>query len=220
MPLTLSERPQKLTPEILDGLPADHPEAIRSRRDIRAFNHALGNWRWFGKVLPKKIRAEETILEIGAGTGELCQRLDRQGLRCDGLDLVPKPAILPATRKWHQTDLFKFNEWAGYPAVIGNLFFHHFDADQLRALGENFNRHSRLVVVGDLRRGKIQQWFFMALARSLRANYVSRHDGWVSVGAGFRAQELPQLLQLDPQRWTWRMPPHFFAYRLIAERRS
>ncbi|HEY9156133.1 MAG TPA: hypothetical protein VIM69_13440, partial [Opitutaceae bacterium] len=199
MPLTLSERPQQLIPEILDNLPADHPDAIQSRADIRAFNRALGNWRWFSEVLPKHTQPGEKILEIGSGTGELCARLERDGLWADGLDLAPRPPDFSATRSWHQTDLFRFEEWADYPVVIGNLVAHHFDTAQLAALGERLNRHARVIVIGDLRRGRIQQYFFAALARSLRANYVSRHDGWVSVRAGFRGKELPQMLGLDPE---------------------
>jgi hypothetical protein len=116
--------------------------------------------------------------------------------------------------------LFTFNGWADYPVVIGNLFFNHFDSAQLAALGEWINRNARLIVVGDLRRGRIQQCFFAGLARSLRANYVSRHDGWVSVGAGFRGKELPHMLGLDPKLWSWTMPAHYFAYRMIAVRRT
>jgi 2-polyprenyl-3-methyl-5-hydroxy-6-metoxy-1,4-benzoquinol methylase len=220
MPLTHSERPQKLTPEILDHLPAEHPDAVQSRKDIRAFNRALGNWRWFAKVLPHLARPGEKTLEIGAGSGDLCARLDRLGLWADGLDLVPRPANFSAARAWHETDLFNFAGWRDYPVVIANLFVHHFDSEQLATLGRHLNEHARVVVVGDLRRGRIQQYFFAALARSLRANYVSRHDGWVSVGAGFRGQELPRLLGLDPERWSWKLPAHFFAYRMIAERRS
>jgi len=220
MPLMLSERPQKLIPEILDNLPADHPDAVQSRQDIRAFNRALGNWRWFSKVLPRRVGPVEKILEIGAGTGELCGRIDRHGLWADGLDLAPRPPQFSAARVWHQTDLFNFKGWADYPVVIGNLFFHHFDSAQLAELGRHLNQHARLIVVGDLRRGRLQQYFFAALARALRANHVSRHDGWVSVGAGFRGHELPKMLGLDPKRWQWKMPAHFFAYRMIAERRS
>lgn len=219
MPLTLSERPQRLTPEILDNLPADHPEAIKSRDDIRAFNRALGNWRWITEALPPRMKAGEKILEVGAGTGELCAELNKLGLPTDGLDLAPRPANVPAASSWHQTDLLEFKGWETYRIVIGNLFFHHLDAVQLATLGEHLNRHARLIMIGDVRRGRWQQWFFAALARSLRANYVSRHDGWVSVAAGFRSHELPRLLGLDPRSWTWKFPRHFFAYRVIAERR-
>lgn len=221
MPLSLAQRPSTLTPEILDDLPADHPDACSSRRDLRWFNAALGNWRWFQQQLPRRILPGERILEIGAGTGELGQKLARLNLRWDGLDRAPPPARWSTEARWHQEDVFKFLGWADYSVVVGNLIFHHFDAEQLRQLGAALSVHTRLLMVGDLRRGRLQQGLFWAFACSIGANRVSRHDGWVSIRAGFRGNELPRLLGLDPATWTWRIEAGSLnAYRLIAERKS
>jgi 2-polyprenyl-3-methyl-5-hydroxy-6-metoxy-1,4-benzoquinol methylase len=219
MPLTFSERPSILTTEILDTLPADHPDALSSRRDIRLFNRALGNWRWLERQLPGRLKPNEAILEIGAGTGELGQRMAPAGLKWDGLDLAPRPFIWPTASRWHQTDLFSFTGWKEYPVVVANLFLHHFDSQQLRQLGAHLNQHARIIAVGDLRRGRLQRWLFLAMAKAIQANKITRHDGWASVTAGFRGQELPQLLALDPAHWTWRFSAHTCAYRMIAERR-
>lgn len=221
MPLTFSERPTTLTAELLDDLPPNHPDAISSRRDLRLFNAALGNWRWMQARVPALARPGERVLEIGAGTGELGIAMAQRGLAWDGLDRAPRPAAWPASAHWHQTDLFQFDNWADYGVVAGSLVFHHFDADQLAQLGRAFTRHARVVVGGDLRRGWLQRWLFSGYARAIGANRVSRHDGVLSIRAGFRGAELAQLLQLDPRLWTWRTERgQIFAYRWIAERRT
>ncbi len=220
MSRSLTQRPQALAPEILDELPADHPDAHSSRRDLRWFNAALGNWRWFQMRLPPRLRSGERVLEIGAGTGELGVRLSAQGVAWDGLDRAPRPPVWPAAGRWHQMDVFKFAGWTDYPVIAGNLIFHHFDREKLRLLGAAFSSSARLIMIGDLRRGRLQQWLFWTLARAIRANRVSRHDGWVSIRAGFRGHELPHLLGLDPNKWSWRIEPaQVAAYRFIAERR-
>jgi hypothetical protein len=53
------------------------------------------------------------------------------------------------------------------------------------------------------------------------ASNVTKHDGSVSIDAGFRGDELPQLLGLEPATWTWTVAETWSgAYRMIAERRE
>jgi hypothetical protein len=55
----------------------------------------------------------------------------------------------------------------------------------------------------------------------MRANHVSRHDGHVSIAAGFIDNELPHQLGLPAARWTWQVHTTFFgAYRVVAHRRD
>jgi SAM-dependent methyltransferase len=220
MPLSLAQRPRTLAAEILDDLPADHPDARCSRRDLRWFNAALGNWRWIEAALRRHSQPGERILEIGAGTGELGERLVSRGFLWAGLDRAPRPPNCPADATWHRDDIFKFGEWDQYPVVVGNLVFHHFDEAQLRELGEQLRRHARLIIIGDLRRGRIQQALFFLLAGAIGANRISRHDGWLSIEAAFRGGELPVLLGCAWPEWEWvreRSQPS--AYRVVIRRR-
>ncbi len=212
-----------LTPELLDAMPPDDPAARHSRRDLRVFNAVLGNTRWFRRTLPPLVRPGERVLEIGAGTGELGLSLLRAGLRVDGLDRAPSPAgsAWPAGARWHQADALAFDRWGEYEIVIGNLIFHHFDAVDLRKLGQQITEHTRVIVAGELKRGRTFQWLFAGLCRLVRANAVSRHDGRVSIAAGFCRDELPELLGLDPAIWHWQVTTTLFGtYRLVAQRRE
>jgi len=220
MSLSLAQRPRTLAAELLDDLPADHPDARGSRRDLRWFNAALGNWRWLERRLLELTRPGERILEIGAGTGELGQRLTAAGLPWAGLDRAPRPLACPAGAAWHRHDIFRFDGWSEYSVVVGNLIFHHFDESQLRALGERLRRHARVIVIGDLRRGRLQQVLFMALAGLIGANRISRHDGWLSIQAGFRADELAHLLGCEARDWEWKRERcQLSAYRMVIRRR-
>jgi len=62
-----------VVPELLDSLPPDDPEAIRSRADLRLINRLMGNYRWFEKVLRSSsmIGPKARIVELGAGDGTL-----------------------------------------------------------------------------------------------------------------------------------------------------
>lgn len=216
-----SLRPSQLPPEILDELPAHHPDAVASRKDLQSFNQALGNWRWFRREAVSRIFRHERALELGAGTGELGETLQNDGLAWDGIDRAPRPATWSANCHWHQRNIFDFGGWSNYKVITGNLILHHFTRDQLGQLGAAISQHARLIMIGDLRRGSWQRLSFFVYARLIRANRVSLHDGSLSVRAGFRADELAQQLGLQRDRWKIELPfGHFSAYRMIATRRE
>lgn len=211
---------RRLTPELLDSLPHDHPDALHNRRDLRLINAFMGNVRWFVRTLPPFVRSGETVLELGAGLGELARELARHGPQVDGLDRWPRPRAWPADRTWHQTDVEAFAAWDDYPVVIGNMILHQFAPEALRALGAHLDRHARLLVLCEPARRRRSQRLFAVAAPLMGANHVSRHDGHVSIAAGFLDNELPVQLGLPADRWTWRIQTTFFgAYRMVAERR-
>ena len=58
-------------PEILDGLAADDPAAVASRRDLRLINRIMGNTRWLRRAFMLKVRPQDLVVELGAGDGSL-----------------------------------------------------------------------------------------------------------------------------------------------------
>ena len=209
-----------LQPEILDSLPVDHPDALHNRRDLRVTNWIAGNHRWLRRQLPTLLRAGERALELGAGTGELGLRLQRDQLPIDGLDLWPRPLGWFAERSWHVADLRSFAGYADYPVVYGNLIFHQFSDADLAVLGARLRRTARVIVACEPARRRLSQILFRTLGPLLGANYVSLHDAHVSIAAGFRGDELARQLGLEADAWVIRCQTTVLGfYHLIAVRR-
>ena len=207
-------------PELLDELPQDSPAALNSRRDLRIINRLIGSKAWFGRVLRWRYHRGESILEIGAGTGELGQALHRITPNCAGLDLGRRPIKWPLSAPWYEMDVFAFNGWTDYPIVIGNLFFHHFDRAGLAKIGVELNKHARVIVASEPLRMRRTVRLFSLLCPLMRAHPVTRYDGHVSIAGGFRHDELPHLLGLDLGVWSWQVHETWTgSYRMVAERR-
>ena len=212
---------REIQPELLDTLPADHPDALHNRRDLRLTNHLMGNYRWFARTLPRYLHKGERGLEIGAGTGELGCRLGSAGIALDGLDLWPRPANWPVTSEWHRADLLTFEHYDRYPAVMGNLIFHQFSHEELAALGRKLALSARLIVASEPVRRRFSQVFFARVGPLFGVNHVSLHDAHVSIAAGFCDEELPQLLGLSAVEWKWKcFSTMLGAYRMIAVRQK
>ncbi len=212
--------PRTLEPELLDSLPPDHPDALHNRRDLRLVNRFMGNHRWLARTLPLLLHPGESALELGAGTGELGLRLITAGVPVDGLDLWPRPAAWPAARQWHSTNLLTFPGYDAYAAVIGNLIFHQFSAAELASVGAVIRRHARIILAREPARRRIAQQAYRVLAPLFGANHVSRHDGYVSIAAGFDGDELPRALGLDPAEWDCNcVITTGYAYQMVAIRR-
>jgi hypothetical protein len=195
---------RQVRPEILDSLPADHPDARHSRRDLRLVNRIMGNHRWILRILPGVLRPGERVLELGAGDGELGCRLAGMGIAVDGLDTAPRPGNWPKGRLWHTADLRDFDGYHRYGAVVGNLIFHQFDDPTLARLGRVLGGAVRVIVAREPSRSWLSRALFIGLAPLFGANRVTRHDGRVSIDAGFSADELPKALGLDPGNWALR----------------
>ena len=210
--------PRLVAPEILDTLPPEDAAARHSRRDLRRINGWMRNPAWFRAQLARRLRPGERVVELGAGDGGL-RRVAPPGVAWDAVDLAPPPAGWPAEARWHRGDLRQFAHWADYPVVVGNLIFHHLDAAELAALGTALRRHARLLLASEPSRSWRSRAGFALLCPLLGAHAVTRHDGRVSIAAGFRGEELAQALGLTAAGWRCHSSSSpLGAHRLIAER--
>ncbi|MBL9116142.1 MAG: hypothetical protein JNJ83_14135 [Verrucomicrobiaceae bacterium] len=172
-------------PEQLDHLPADHPEAVRSRRDLRIINAMLGTRRW----LEKRIPVGAAVLELGAGDGSMCR-----GSSWTGLDLAPRPIDLPQACSWVQGDMFDASNWPKVGVIVANLFLHHFNEDQLQWLGQQIRRSCGLFLACEPRRHPLPMASGALLATLCDFSPVTWNDMMISIRAGFRGAELADAL--------------------------
>jgi len=213
--------PRTVTPEILDSLEHDHPDALANRRDLRRLNRIMGNHAWFSRVLALPLLEGDRILELGAGDGTLGQHLRARGVvtgsqTYTGLDTAPRPQSWPGDWPWLQADLTAFDQWEDYDIILGNLIVHQFEDDQLKALGARMRRSARLLAFNEPQRARRHQ-VSLAFTRLLGFNYVSLRDGAASIHAGFRFHELPEILGLSDTGWQAELSQtQLGAYRMLA----
>lgn len=203
-------------PELLDGLPHDDPETIRSRRDLRMINGLMGNFHWMRKRVPG--RRETRVVELGAGDGALLNMLCREGRQLVGVDRAPRPERLAEEIEWVQGDVREVlgKVLRAGDTVIANLLLHQFEDRELGEMGRALQRCEEIRACEPLRsrRALAQGTILWPLL-----NRVTRYDMRVSVRAGFRRGELPDLLGLDGE---WQLEERCTlrgAYRLSARRR-
>ncbi len=211
-------------PEILDGLAPDDPAAVANRRDLRFLNWFMGNWRWVARELRRHHRAGGSIVEAGAGEGDLGRYLRGRvpGLGVEGytgLDLWQRPRDWPGEWGWDRSDLLQYEPESPPDVLIVNLLLHQFEDAVLRGLGRRLDRIPVWIVCEPLR----VRWavWGLALLRPFGLHPVSWHDGCVSIGAGFRGDELPDLLGAGRNGRECRViqDPRG-AYRMVSWRRS
>ncbi|TVP77986.1 MAG: hypothetical protein EA353_09260 [Puniceicoccaceae bacterium] len=210
-------------PEILDNLPACNLDAVASRRDLVKINHLMGNYRWIRRQV-RRCRPSKTdrFLEIGAGDGTLARQLIPALPRHSfaALDQCSQPEDWPAHTAWCSGDILCFSEYSEYTHLLANLILHHFDAKSLAQIGDLIQAGGiREIIACEPCRRPLHQWQLRA-GKWIGFNYVTLHDGCISVAAGFRGDELPQLLGLSPSQWSWRVDETWMgAYRMRARRR-
>lgn len=211
-----------LEPETLDHLAPDDPAAQRARRDLRRVNAFMGARRILVRALDRALPAQRAglrILEIGCGDGRLLLDVARRrgerwpGARVDLLDRQPivdgatlagyaacgwqARTVVADAVDWARVDGPRSERW---DAVVANLFLHHFEGATLGRVLAGCARRADALVACEPRRNRF------ALAAShliffLGANAVTRHDGVLSVRAGFVGRELSNVWPGSAARW-------------------
>jgi len=199
--------PRRVTPEILDELPASDPRARRSRADLRRINRIMAAVTWLKRGLNRAVAVRSrAVVELGAGDGTLALRLARSlggawlGTHLTLLDLEPSvsPSTADAIRACGWTlevveadalDWLSRARGERVGIVFANLFVHHFEGERLTRLLGGIAARADAFVCCEPRRSR----FALTGSRLLGligCNDVTRHDAVVSVRAGFRDDEI------------------------------
>ncbi len=210
-----------VAPEWLDSLPANSPEALRSRRDLRIIHRFMRTQSWLTRELTALTpQARMSIAELGAGDGHLLPavRSKLTDLQVCGYDLISQPLKWPADWNWQSGDFTRLNGFSEL-AVIALMILHHFENDKLLELGQKLQAGGTRYLLA-LEPARYQKHIVMLRAGGLLGFCkTTLHDGAVSIRAGFRGDELPHRLGLDRAQWSWHCHTTITgAYRMLAWR--
>ncbi|KQU94294.1 hypothetical protein ASC68_21790 [Devosia sp. Root105] len=201
---------RRLSPELLDQLPASDPEAIGSRRDLARINAIMFQAAIMCRRLRRDLqRPPRRILEIGCGDGgfmlAVLKRMRRHWpggeiVLLDQQDLVPSRRLGAfADLGWQAetvtADALVWMEQSpstGFDLVTANLFLHHFAEAGLTRLLAAASRLAPVFVATEPSRNAAALTA-TGLLRAIGANAVTLHDAAASVRAGFAGQELSRL---------------------------
>ena len=190
-----------VTREILDSLDPNDPDAIQSRRDLERVDLFLGGTRWICRqVINRRDASAMGVVELGAGSGHLCNALSMRlpGCRITGLDLSAPGSQLNPDVHWRKGDLFQTLPEMSGGIVVGNLILHHFEREALRSLGEML-RPFRVLLFSEPHRHPVP--FLLSRLFHPLVGPVTRHDMPVSIQAGFVPGEIALLLGLESSAW-------------------
>ncbi len=175
----------------------------------------MGNDTW---IIDSIGKSPSAITEIGAGDGILLSKLSQlhPQAKIDAYDLAPRPARLPKTVTWHRGDILNTPPPEKGGVLIANLFLHHFTGDQLQTFSPWLGGFDMIVINEPLRTGLS---LFFGRAAYPFFNSVTRHDMKVSIEAGFVATELPLLLGLGDQGFSYsELEEWRGAIRVVAQK--
>jgi hypothetical protein len=197
--------------ELLDVLPANSEQAMRSRTDLRRLNAFMGNAKLLHRLLRRARPAQwaQRVVDLGAGDGtlllRLAGRLSRTLARCHAVLVDQKR--LASSETLHQfaelgwtveiiaSDIFQWlsrSHDGDRTVVIANLFLHHFNEARLRELLHLASNRCSVFAACEPRRNA-PALMASRLVRVIGCNRVTRHDAVSSVRAGFSGHELSAL---------------------------
>lgn len=224
--------------ELVDELPANHPEAMRSRGDLRLLNALMGHTGILARSL-KSVSEKKTslrLVEIGAGDGQVllhvarrlvARRYDVDVVFVDLQDLLRDEtkadfAALDWGVRLERGDIF---QWLGdtvdepTDVIVANLVLHHFSNEQLQSLFSLAARKADALIAVEPQRARFP--LFCARWLSLiGCNPVTCHDAPISVRAGFKGWELSALWPTDGKWNFMERRAGLFSHLFVAQRKD
>ena len=204
-------------PELLDTLPPTDPRALRSRADLRRLNWLMRHVDiicFEATIL--QTQPPRRIVELGAGDGTQMLAIARKlRKRWPGVHvtLVDRQNTVPAeildgfqefgwSAEAITADAFEWLESSeGCDLLVANLFLHHFDDEQLTEMLRLIAARTTSFVACESRR-TLPSLFISRLLWLFGCNAVTRHDGRLSIQAGFAGQEFSMLW---PEKDHWKL---------------
>ena len=187
-------------------------EYDRFLQDIRLVNRFAGDNRALKRTLLREIEREDlrgfSVLDVGAGSGELLRTIARFARRTDrksalvGLELNARSArsILEESKDFGEIRSVRGDALslpfadAAFDFAICSLFTHHFTDDAIvRILGEMSRVARRKIFIIDLHRHRAAYALYKIFCAGFSISRLVREDGSLSILRSFTPEELKTL---------------------------
>lgn len=184
-------------------------------REIRFINRWIGDRRALQKSLLKEIDKSDlpefSVLDIGAGSGELLKetalfaRKTKRKAKLVGLDLnlLSAESIASEGDRFAEIKSVRGDALSlpfpdsSFDYSICSLFTHHFTDEGVVDILEEMKRVSRRsIFVIDLHRDRNAYFWYKVFCAVFRISELVRHDGLLSITKGFQPNELANLGRL------------------------
>lgn len=181
-----------------DYTPAEY---ARWQREMRVIHRVLGEMRALKHALLPIAAKTASVLDVGAGSGELLRSVRKwlgEKAMLTGVEINSKAARtivagdgnVGAVRSDALNLPFADDS---FDVVFCSLFLHHLNDDQAVAILREMGRVARLrVIVIDLHRSPVAYYFYLAASRLLLQRFTSE-DGSLSILRSFKPAELRRL---------------------------
>jgi len=194
---------RSLTPEIMDDPRVPHETWERFHRQLGSLQRFLGNQRAILDALRRHPRPLGRVLDIGCGSGELLNAIQRDlRVEVQGIDLRP-PRRLSFDVPIIAADASR-DRLPDADVAVCVVVFHHLTEAEIVALVRNAGRSVRRLIILDL----VRHWLPLTLFTVLVAPFVMRVvalDGCLSIRRAYTPGELRAIVEsaLAGSRATW-----------------
>jgi len=186
-------RQRLIVPEMLDHAPPD--VALASLRDLARINRYLGGYLVLRKVFTRLVQPGDSfsVLDVGAASGDMGAAIMRSfpNARVTSVDYKTTHLAQAADPKLAADAFHLPFRPASFDFVFSSLFLHHFTNERVVELFSGFGSVARRAVLAiDLDRGPLAYYFLPNTRWLFGWHAITISDGQISVGAGFKREEL------------------------------
>ena len=184
--------------ELLDEHDAPEEDMLRSLDDLRRFNRYLGGIQIYRRLVKRLVPDPGkplTVLDLGTGTSDLLEGLNRPRLLPVGLDFKLQHLLygkkLGGNTRRVAADAFRVPFASESVDVVTSAhFFHHFSPDENVRILEEALRVARIgVAVNDTRRHHLTLLFTLLIGALGLVGRITKFDAPASVRQGYTLSE-------------------------------
>lgn len=217
-------------PELLD-LGAGTPQDVAANlAEMWRINRVLGGFHALTRHLYPRLAAAEgplTVVDLGTGSADIPAAIARWAqarqlkITVLGVDWAARNLAVASQRTQRTQDLHLVradaarlplkSDTADY--ILSSLFLHHFNPDDVVGLlHTSYAAARRGIIMSDLVRGRIPLTAFRLIQPVFARNYLTRHDGALSVRRAYTPEEMRALADAAglphaqiTSHWPWRV---------------